>query len=162
MEAAQNAAKAVSTAESATNASASALAEVKTAAEHAMGAVLGVLDAFAEAAALGATTTEEAESAAHAAAVACNDAVTAAQHLGASDPIEHTTRAEYEVQTALNYASAAKSATHTLQGMIETIQSELTAPLISAANAIESESAGPMQTAAGALGNAKAHLESII
>lgn len=162
MEAAQEAATAVNTAMSATNASAQALAEVKTAAEQAVTTVLAALDTFAQSAALGTITTEEAQSAALGAAEACNSAVDAARNLGSPDPINHTAQAQYEVQTALNYVSAAKEATHTLQGMIETIKAELTDPLTSAASAVETESMGPMQTAAGAMEQAKTHLEAII
>lgn len=161
MEAAQQAAAAVNIAMNASNASAQGLAEVKTAAETTMATVLAALDTFAQAAAIGATTTEEAEAAALGATHTCDTAVEAAQHLGSPDPISHTSQAQYEVQTALSHISAAKQATHTLQGMIATITTELTTPLLSAASAVETEAAGPMQTAAGALDNAKNHLEAI-
>jgi hypothetical protein len=161
MEAAQNAASAVNDAMSVANASTAALAEVKTAAETAMAAVIGALDTFSEAAAIGATMTEEAESSALGATEACDTAVSAAEYLGSPEPINHTKQAQYEVQTALAHISAAKEATHTLQGMIETLKSELTTPLASAANHVESESAGPMQTSAATLQIAKAHLEAI-
>jgi hypothetical protein len=161
MEAAQQAASAVNTAMSASNASAQGLAEVKEAAEKAVAMVTAALDTFAQAAAVGATTTEEAEASALGAIEACDTAVEAAQNLGSPDPINHTTQAQYEAQTALAHISAAKEATHTLQGMIETIKSELTEPLISAASAVEDNAVGPMQTGAGALDNAKSHLEAI-
>lgn len=161
MEAAQKAATAVNTAMSAANASAQGLTGVKSAAEKATVAVLAALEAFAQTAAVGATTAEEAESAALGAIEACNEAVSAAEYLGSPDPINHTKTSQYEAQTALAHISAAKEATHTLQGMIETIKTELTEPLISAASAVEENTMGPMKTGAGALGQAKTHLDAI-
>lgn len=161
MEAAQNAASAVNIAMSASNASAQQMGEVKSAAEKAMAMVLSALDTFAQAAALGASTAEEAEAAVLGAVQACDEAVEAAQHLGSPDPIHHTAKSQYEVQTALAHVSAAKEATHNLQGMIETIKSELTEPIISAASAVEENAMGPMQTGAGALEQAKTNLDAI-
>lgn len=161
MEAAQTAAAAVNLSLNAATTAANTLAEVKTAAENAMAAVLSALDTFAEAAALGATSAEAAQASTLGAIQACDNALEAARNLGSPEPIKHTTKAQYEAQTALAFVNAATEATHTLQGMIETIKAELTTPLISAASAVETESAGPMQTASGALDNAKAHLEAI-
>lgn len=161
MEAAQTAASAVNTAMSASNASAQQMGEVKAAAETAMVQVLAALDTFAQAAAIGAATAQEAEAAVLGAVQACDEAVEAAQHLGSPDPINHTTKSQYEVQTALSYVSAAKEAVHTLQGMVDTIKTELTEPLISAASAVEENALGPMQTGAGALEQAKTHLDAI-
>lgn len=162
MEAAQTAATATDTAQKASAAAAETLSGLKEAVEQATAQVLGALDTLTQTAATAGTTTETAQSATVAAGNTCDTAVEAAEHLGATDPITKTKQAQYEIQTATAFIASAVSAIQTLQGMITELTNEFTAPLVSAASAVETESMGPMQTAANTLENAKVQLESLL